>query len=391
MIAVIADDFTGAAEIGGIGLRHRMKVIIETEAIKHADVDLLVVATDTRSKTADDAAAIVAKITEELMALKPRFIYKKLDSALRGNIYQELSSQMDASNSTRALVVAGNPVFGRIIKDGIYFINEVPLDKTGFSHDPDFPILSSSVSTIIGTGEKEVTVGLTAYSHLPESGILMGDVNSVEDLGCWAERITADTLPAGGSGFFDAICLKNCTNNRVGNAQTVPFGNKVLFVMGSSYPKDAMFMSDLEDRGIYISNMPQSLYFGDSNNEFALAHWADDIVSGLMTHGKVAILVTHTTIDIERTAPRVKHNVGLVTQMVIAATQVDELLVEGGSTVSAVLSCLGIKKLLPLHEYATGIIRMKVDGFPDLCLTTKPGSYSWPSDIWGVKNSLIVK
>jgi hypothetical protein len=35
MIAVIADDFTGAAEICGIGLRHGLNVILETEAIKH--------------------------------------------------------------------------------------------------------------------------------------------------------------------------------------------------------------------------------------------------------------------------------------------------------------------------------------------------------------------
>lgn len=390
MIAVIADDFTGAAEIGGIGLRHGMNVIIETEAIKHAGVDLLVVATDTRSKKAEEAASIVTKITEALVALKPRFIFKKIDSALRGNIYDELSAQMIASNSKRALVVAGNPVFGRIIKEGVYFINDVPLDKTGFSKDPDFPITSSSVSEIIGTGANEVTVGLAPLAQLPAKGILMGDVTSVEDLECWAGRIDGGTLPAGASGFFNAICLNNRPNVEAKTAQRVPFGNKVVFVLGSSYPKDALFMSDLEDRGIYISNMPQSLYFGEGQDDAALAVWADDIVNGLMSHDKVAILVSHRCIDVEGVSSRVKHNIGLVTRMVTTSTQVDELLVEGGSTVSAVLSFLGIKKLFPIHEYATGIIRMKVDGFPNLCLTTKPGSYSWPSEIWGVKDGMKV-
>ena len=57
MIAVIADDFTGAAEIGGIGLRHGMRVVIETEPVPNGQVDLLVIATDSRSKNQQDAEA----------------------------------------------------------------------------------------------------------------------------------------------------------------------------------------------------------------------------------------------------------------------------------------------------------------------------------------------
>jgi len=39
MIAVIADDFTGAAEIGGVGLRYGLQVLIETEVNDVSDVD----------------------------------------------------------------------------------------------------------------------------------------------------------------------------------------------------------------------------------------------------------------------------------------------------------------------------------------------------------------
>jgi len=49
MIAVIADDFTGAAELGGLGLRYGMSVEIETEVTNDCKVDLLIIATDTRS------------------------------------------------------------------------------------------------------------------------------------------------------------------------------------------------------------------------------------------------------------------------------------------------------------------------------------------------------
>jgi uncharacterized protein YgbK (DUF1537 family) len=86
MIAVIADDFTGAAEIGGIGLRHGLNVIIETEPIRNRSADLIIIANDTRSLRADEASGQIAQITEHLMQLKPGFIFKKIDSVLRGNI-----------------------------------------------------------------------------------------------------------------------------------------------------------------------------------------------------------------------------------------------------------------------------------------------------------------
>ena len=94
MIAVIADDFTGAAEIGGIGLRYGLNVVIETEDIQSHNADLLIIATDTRSLSAKEASEHIFQITKELQKLKPQFIFKKIDSALRGNIAEELLAEI---------------------------------------------------------------------------------------------------------------------------------------------------------------------------------------------------------------------------------------------------------------------------------------------------------
>ena len=63
-------------------------------------------------------------------------------------------------------------------------------------------------------------------------------------------------------------------------------------------------------------------------------------------------------------------------------TNIDEILVEGGSTTSEILNKLKIKLLTPIQELDTGVIRMQVDSRPGLCLTTKPGSYLWPENVW---------
>ena len=69
MIAVIADDFTGAAEIGGIGLRHGLDVIIETEEITQSSADLVVYATNSRSLEAEKASEMISAVIRQLQKL----------------------------------------------------------------------------------------------------------------------------------------------------------------------------------------------------------------------------------------------------------------------------------------------------------------------------------
>jgi uncharacterized protein YgbK (DUF1537 family) len=62
MIVVIADDITGAAEVAGLGLRHGLTVELVIEGEWSTETDLLVIATDTRSK-------ILAEALQELQIL----------------------------------------------------------------------------------------------------------------------------------------------------------------------------------------------------------------------------------------------------------------------------------------------------------------------------------
>ena len=92
MIVVVADDFTGAAEICGIALRYGLKVKLNTvvEQGDAAGTDVLVVATDTRSMPRAAAVAHMANITAAVAKLKPALFYKKIDSVLRGHVTAEI-------------------------------------------------------------------------------------------------------------------------------------------------------------------------------------------------------------------------------------------------------------------------------------------------------------
>ena len=55
MIAVIADDFTGAAEIGGLGLLYGYKTAIVTKVNALENIDLLIIATEMRAFDSEKA------------------------------------------------------------------------------------------------------------------------------------------------------------------------------------------------------------------------------------------------------------------------------------------------------------------------------------------------
>ncbi len=380
MIAVIADDFTGAAEIGGIGLRYGFRIIIETRVSSDYNADLLIVSADTRSLTPGQAAKKLEKITKQLADLRPRYIFKKLDSVMRGNIAAELLAQIRASGKKRAIIVAGNPHFGRIIENGHFSIHSVPLSKTHFSDDPDFPGTSSSVIDIIGKGRYGV-VSRKHTEELPETGLIAGDVTSLEDLREWARRMDSDTVAAGGAGFFDTLLGNDYLKLPVaGNGRISP-GARSLFVLGSTFPKS----SDMEPRfqcaGIVRKNMPEEVYAGTETSTDSFEKWVGDVVSCLQKNLKVLVLADHHFNNGKEITQRVREKTAELVSRVMGQTSLTDLFIEGGATTSEILGKLGIWKLYPCRELDRGIIQMHVDNYPDLCITTKPGSYPWPANL----------
>ena len=422
MIAVIADDFTGAAETGGIGLRYGLKVIIETEITHdHHQSDLLVIDTNTRSLNAREAAKIITQTTKELQKFKPEFIFKKIDSVLRGNITEELTAQMEVSGKKRAIIIPANPVFDRIVRDGIYYIKNVPLHKTRFSSDPEHRAKSSAVLEIIGAGEKHFLINLKSGDKLPKSGLIIGDASDLDDLQAWAMQNNQDTLLAGSSGFFNAILAGQPSLHSTARPDSMPFGKNILFVLGSSLPKDSDLLKKTKDNGYLLSNMPEEIYHNSNCDPSHLENWAGEIVKGINDCHKVVISVFHSPVNgnealrnsavasasvspFDETAVkdhlvspehlgflakasdpgitlRIRENIGKLIRKVTEQADINELLIEGGSTAATVLKHLNIRKLSPIQELDTGVIRMKTDMYPKLCLTTKPGSYSWPESV----------
>lgn len=124
MIAIIADDLTGANDTGvqyvKNGYTTRVKILNDNTVTGQIfDSDVVVINTDTRpmpSQEAYDKVYALAKQLGELPQLE--YIYKKVDSLMRGNPAPELEAILDATGASVAFVASAFPENGRIVTDG---------------------------------------------------------------------------------------------------------------------------------------------------------------------------------------------------------------------------------------------------------------------------------
>lgn len=381
MIAVIADDFTGAAEIGGVGLQRGMKVLIETEVSGAGNPDLLVIAADTRSMNREAACLRIEQITQTLLQLNPRFIYKKVDSVLRGHVYSELETQRRVSGKKRVLLVPANPHFNRLIRDGIYYVNGVPLEQTSFANDPEFPLLTSRVCELVGAPAGEMQcIGVT--DEWPGRGFIAGNVTTETDLTAWAANLDDQTVYAGGAGYFQAILDRDCKRLVSLPCPKPSETVNTLFVFGSTFPRNEAFSGKLEQAGLVFFNLDEN-YFAQAAESPAVVENAAGSIAGRIQQDGGLVLTTIFTTSATGTIPpeTVRKLVGLLVKAVFDRVPVGNLYIEGGATASQIFQNLNITRLIPLCELDYGIIQMQVEGFPDLILATKPGSYRWPERI----------
>ncbi len=382
MIAVIADDLTGAAELGGIGLRYGLAVEINTKINSNSKADLLVIAGDTRSKNKKEAVEEMVDITAKVAKFKPALIYKKVDSVLRGHVIDELTAQLKELRLSKALLVPANPDLGRTIRDGTYYLNDEPIHLSSFSKDPEFAINSSGVLDMLRGNGFTIQVRKKEEGLL-HKGITVGEALNSNDLKAWAAQIDDNTLIAGASGFFTAI-LDNILSNADQHAAINPpdLSYPALYISGTTFNKKIEDIRKIKNNGGPVSYMPSQIIASPNPPVDVYNKWAVEVVALLSNHKKAIIAIDPNTVQKKETALSLRTKTAIAAERIFDQIYIRELFVEGGSTAAAIIKRLNFNCFYPVKEYAPGIVRMRVEGKQNLHLTIKPGSYDWPQEVW---------
>ena len=397
-LLVIADDFTGALDTGiqfrgeGTVLRFgRQKDFFEGLP---ENADVLIVDAETRHLTPEKAAGIVGKIVAEAERKGVYCVYKKTDSGLRGNIGSELAAALAQSRSSVLHFVPAFPQLNRVTKSGVHYIDGQKVADSVFGEDPFEPVQYSDVRQIVGS-QSSVKVTLAKPEDCPESGIALYDAQTEEDLrriGRALKQKNSLHLLAGCAGF--ATVLPQLLGLVKESPQEPKLPPKLLVVCGSVNAITLSQMDAAERDGFPRLRLTarQKLNVGwlesaqgqaDLSKMFAIAQASPCCMiecDGLGYPEELEQYRRSLGMDLEAVRCRISHTMGAILKRLLDGGLNTTPMVTGGDTLMAFMELAGLTELIPICEYAPGVVLARVRyGNKEQYLLSKSGGFGDPN------------
>jgi len=316
-ILALADDLTGALEVGARFACTGARVRVTTHAALDARPaeEVLVVDTETRHVPAEAARRTVRDVAIRALPFRPALIYKKTDSTLRGNIAAEFAALLDVYPGRPLVYAPAYPELGRTVRAGHLYVDGVPVHETAFGADRLNPVRDSAVAALLDS----LTVSIV-------------DGEKEEDVEAAARAIaSANPMPlaAGPAALAGALAVQ-VDLPRSPQAPWPSLG-RCLLVSGSLHPASRAQVQHARSHGwrmVQPRCTPAALAKGGC---YVLAPGAGG--EGL-----------------ERAAA-----VGEIVGDLLRQSEVDTLIVFGGDTAFAIHRALGAPEFLPLGEVVPGV------------------------------------
>lgn len=352
---IIADDFTGALDTGVQFAAHgaSTRVVTRLECnLASEDVDVLVLDAETRHLPPTDAYWVVREAV--LAARGVPYVYKKTDSVLRGNIGAELAAAMDARGVEGMPFIPELPSMGRVAREGIYYVDGVPVSKSPLGQDPFDPVTTSDIRALI-TRQTDRTVSireLGVNTKASFSGIVAYDAETDEDLVRIGRELGLERLhlSAGCAGFAAVLAEMLEFTGTAPNISSVP--RAFFMICGSVNPVTRVQVAKAIEAGF------TRIWMGD-----------ESALNGPMTSRM--ILDANQQIEKPAILPGGdEERLRILTELTSAAKGFLDrgldatLMCVGGDTLMALMKAVGVSTLTPLCEVTKGVVLTSFDYAP---------------------------
>ena len=379
LLLIVADDFTGALDTGvqfaAQGVQTRVVVGAHVELTNY-ETTVLVVDTETRHLPPDKAYDIIARLIERAKQAGIRYIYKKTDSALRGNIGAELAAMLNASGCKQLPFLPAFPQIGRITSNGVHYVEGIPVAESPFGMDPFEPVKHSVVTEVIAEQcnlAAKSFHALTEADNVPEdTGILVFDAAHIDDLYYTGRKLLEQgglDIMAGCAGFA-AVLPKLLGIATEAYRPLPPLNPRLLVGCGSVNPITLAQLDTAESAGFTRLRLTprQKLeqgYWQSHEGQEALKH-----IEKMLAEHPYCIIETNDLegnqltadyaaglgIDHETLRVRIASSLGHLVGEIFTSPSLGTLLLTGGDTLLQCMNCIGVSELEPLCELEKGIV-----------------------------------
>lgn len=384
-LLVIADDFTGALDTGVQFVRQGYSTIVtlnlDTDFSELSNnYQVIVIDTESRHLSAEESKSIVSNLVLRAKNFGINLFYKKVDSTLRGNIGAELEAALSISGDPYLLFAPAYPEMGRIIDNGISFVNGIPLNQTVFAQDPLNPIKSSKVTDII-----RETSDINIYHSNPleiskdilnfeKGSIIIVDGKTDEDFKKLAFSILqfkGSFIFSGCAGFAQIMSQFFTENGKLTSSLPFQEDYKLLIVCGSVNQTSINQIANAEMSGIHSIRVKPYQYLDKEYLESEEGFLFLDKISQIIEETSCLIIKTVNTInDVTRTrnyaimknipeeeiCMRIADFMGKLTSSIITRNKIKNVAVFGGDTIRGTLKYLESEIIIPRREIYPGIV-----------------------------------
>jgi len=401
---VIADDLTGAADSAAAFARQGLKTLVLWEPRALPDADVLVFTTESRHQPKADALCRVKDVIHRIAALSgigdSIWIYKKIDSTLRGHPGPELASVMDGLGIRRALVAPAFPAQGRVTRGGRVYVHGVALADSSFGRE----VRTSSIVDCFAqesSGMRISSLPLTVAQAGPQAiadtltedadGIIIADAESEQDLDLLAEgAMLSDTRLLCGSAGLAGALMRVLAERAQAEPRPDQFvtrqwqGHHALIVAASRHPQTARQVTTAEAAGVPVirpglawfgesasSSSGRSLQGGGTGGETLVGQCIYRLASGPL------ILTSEGLPDLPGQGEAIVARLAQLTHEILQHASASGLVLTGGDAAMAVGRALDAEALWLHGELQPGIpwgtwVGGSADGMP---VVTKAGGF----------------
>ena len=388
-LLILTDDFTGALDTGVQFVKFGAKTCVTTDpkiSFDETEAKVLVIDTETRHIAPEKAFYILREIGQRAAAAGIAQIYKKTDSALRGNIGAELDGLMAGTGIDRLAYIPAFPKLGRYTKDGVLYIDNKPVNESVFGKDLFEPVTESYIPKVIqGQCSRPVRLNKCGEMAVAPSGITVFDARTDEELCAAADALKQTTQPillAGCAGFAE-FWAKTMRLQRA-DCQTFVYDRKVLILAGSLNP-----ITLRQSRMVKLHNVPAMLldqkYTVQVMEDMDQA--ANSILEQMDKHSRLILETVDSDLPLKKEengavcrdksiniSGIISANLGRLALSLAEKGFRGTLVVTGGDTLKGVVSEACSFEITLMEEIEPGVIlsHLKLDGY-ELTVVSKSG------------------
>lgn len=389
---IIADDFTGANDTG-VQLCHygiSVDVVLDIAQIE-ANGNSLSIDSESRVVSGQEAYDRVFAAVEQVQRTGGcRFLYKKVDSTLRGHLQEEIRAVVDCYAPELIIFAPAYPGQGRTVEAGRLCVHGTPLLDTEIARDPRNPLQEDRVQQILSDCLQQPVCHYTLDDIESGRFDLTGPAYSFDTVAqAQLERIAEK---AGQTG--KKILWIGSAGLAQGILQTYQPKRPALAVIGSISSKTMGQLAYCRKQGLPVVALDMKALYEKKDGSASLQKIVD-----LLRAGKSVVLTgaacrqdyedfaaygREKGLSTDELAEFTKQNLSRMVPVILQKTAVSGLFLTGGDTAIAVISQLQASGSHIEREIVPGFVQGRLLGGSQegLPIVTKAGAFGTEEDIF---------